>query len=66
MLDDVGVLAGVPAGAVRAILLDQVGAFAEPPVVLGVVPARFGHVVIEVKEHLVADDLLVVDFRAVR
>jgi len=63
-LQDVGVFAGVPAGAMRAVFFDQVGALAEPPVVLRVVPARLGHVVAERQVHLVADDLLVVDLRA--
>ena len=55
---------GIPTSTVRAVLFDQVGAFAEPGVVLRVVPARFGHVIIEVEEHLVAHNFFVVDFWA--
>ncbi len=60
-LQNVALVAGVPAGAVRAVLLDQVGALAEPPVVLRVVPAGLGDVIVQVQEHLVAHLLLVID-----
>ena len=54
--------ARVPAGAVRAVFFDQVRALAEPPVIFGVVAGRFGDIVIEVEEHLIADNFLFVDF----
>ena len=41
-LEDVGVLAGIPARAMRAIFFDEVGALAEPRIVFRVVPARLG------------------------
>ena len=64
LLEDVGVLARIPARAVHAVFLDQVGALAEPPVVFRVVAAGFGDVLAQRKKHLVADDLLVVDLGA--
>ena len=66
LVEDVGVVPGIPAGAVGAVLLDQVRAFAEPPVVLGVVPAGLGDVVVEVQEHLVAHLFFVVDLLVFR
>ena len=62
--EDVGILAGVPAGTVCAILLDQIGSLAEPPVVFGVVPTRFCDVVSQCQIHLVAYLLFVIHFRA--
>jgi hypothetical protein len=59
-LQDVGILTRVPAGAMGAVLLDQVWALAEPPVVLEVVPARLGDVVVQVQEQLVVHDFFVV------
>ena len=63
-VNNIGVDPWIPAGAVGAIFLDQVGALAEPPVVLRVVTARLGDIAIQVEEHLVAHDLFVVDFGA--
>ncbi len=63
-LQNVGILARVPARARIAILFDQVGALAEPPVIFRVVPARLGDIFSEREIHLVADNLHVVDFFA--
>ena len=61
LVENVGVLAWIPAGAMGAVLLDQVLTLAEPGVVLGVMATGFGHVAVEGQEHLVAYLFLVVD-----
>ena len=61
-VQNVGVHARIPARAVGAVFFDQVRALAEPGVVLRVMPARLGDVIAERQVHLVAHELLVVDF----
>ena len=56
-----GIFPGIPAGGMRAVFFDQVGTLAEPPVVFGVVPARFGHIVTQCQIYFVGDRLLVVN-----
>ena len=46
-LQDVSILAGIPAGAMRAVFFDQIGAFAEPGIVFRVVTAGLGNVIIQ-------------------
>ena len=62
-IEDVGILARVPAGAVQAVLFDEVGALAEPGIVFAVVARRLGHIIAQRQEHFVAHDFLVVHFR---
>lgn len=59
-LDGEILAAGVPAGALIAVLLQQIPAFSEPRGVLGEVAAGLGYIVAEGEENLVADDVLVV------
>lgn len=63
-LQNVGILARIPACARNAILFDQVGTLAEPPVVFRVVSARLGDIFSEREIHFVADNLHVVNFFA--
>lgn len=62
-LQDVAVFAGIPSRARvrRAVPADKIRSFPEPPVVLGIVAARLGDVVPQVKEHLVPDEFLPVN-----
>ena len=61
-LQDVGILAGIPAGAVCAIFFYQVGALAEPRIVFRVVPARLSDILSNREIHFIADDLFIVNF----
>ncbi len=54
-------LTWIPACTVEAVLFDQVGALAEPPVVFGIMPARLGHILAKCQVHFIADDLLFID-----
>ena len=61
LVQNVGVDARIPAGAVGAILLDEVRALSEPGVVFAIVAGGFGGVIAQREVHLVAHDFLVVD-----
>ena len=61
-LQDVCILAGIPACAMRAIFFYQVGAFAEPRIIFRVVSTRLSDILSNREIHLIADHLFIVNF----
>ena len=64
LFEDVSIFAWIPICACGAIFFNEVGTFAEPRVVFGVVSAGFGDVFSDGEIHLIADLFGVIYFRS--
>ena len=58
LIKDIGVRAGIPAGAVGAVFLNQVRSFSEPGHIFGVMARRLRYEILQMPEHLDADRFL--------